>query len=43
MVFFAWQNIRRRYPPPFAWFERYVFGRAAGIAGTATAADVLRV
>ena len=42
VVFFAWQNIRRRYPPPFAWFERYVFGRAAGIAGTATAADVLR-
>ena len=24
------------------WFERYVFGRGAGIAGTATAADVLR-
>lgn len=42
VVFFAWQNIRRRYPPPFAWFERYVFGRAAGIAGTVTAADVLR-
>ncbi|MDE2991979.1 MAG: glycosyltransferase family 4 protein [Chloroflexota bacterium] len=42
VVFFAWQNIRRRYPPPFAWFERYVFGRAAGIAGTATAGDVLR-
>ncbi|MCY3912938.1 MAG: glycosyltransferase family 4 protein [Chloroflexi bacterium] len=42
VVFFAWQNIRRRYPPPFAWFERYVFGRAAGIAGTATAAEVLR-
>jgi len=39
VVFFAWQNIRRRYPPPFAWFERYVFGRAAGIAGTVTAAD----
>ena len=42
VVFFAWQNIRRRYPPPFAWFERYVFGRAAGIAGTETAAEVLR-
>lgn len=42
VVFFAWQNIRRRYPPPFAWFERYAFGRAAGIAGTATAAEVLR-
>ena len=42
VVFFAWQNIRRRYPPPFAWFERYVFGRAAGIAGTVTAGDVLQ-
>ncbi len=42
VVFFAWQNIRRRYPPPFGWLERYVFGRAAGIAGTATAASVLR-
>ena len=42
VVFFAWQNIRRRYPPPFGWFERYVFGRAAGIAGTETAAQVLR-
>lgn len=42
VIFFAWQNIRRRYPPPFAWFERYVFRRAAGIAGTPTAAEVLR-
>ena len=42
VVFFAWQNLRRRYPPPFAWFERYVFGRAAGIAGTVTAGEVLR-
>ena len=42
VVFFAWQNLQRRYPPPFRWFERYVFGRAAGIAGTATAAKVLR-
>lgn len=41
VVFFAWQNLRRLYPPPFRWFERYVFGRAAGIAGTTTAADVL--
>ncbi len=41
-VFFAWQNLRRSYPPPFRWFERYVFGRAAGIAGTESAAQVLR-
>ena len=41
-VFFAWQNLRRSYPPPFRWFERYVFARAAGIAGTESAARVLR-
>lgn len=23
-VFFSWQNLNRRYPPPFSWFERYV-------------------
>ncbi len=42
VVFFAWQNLKRSYPPPFRWLERYVFKRAAGIAGTASAADVLR-
>lgn len=42
LVFFAWQNIERSYPPPFSWFERYVFRHAAGIAGTATAAQVLQ-
>jgi glycosyltransferase involved in cell wall biosynthesis len=27
--FYAAQNILKRYPPPFAWFERYVFQHAA--------------
>ncbi len=25
-LFFSWQNIRRRYPLPFRWLERYVLG-----------------
>lgn len=42
-VFFTWQNLRRRYPPPFSFFERYVFGVSAyAIAGNAEAVDVLR-
>src|SRR5205814_337180 len=33
-LFFTWQNLLRRYPPPFRWFERSVFARSAfGIAG----------
>src|SRR5215216_3385625 len=28
-VFFTWQNLRRRYPPPFNLFEQYVFRHAA--------------
>ncbi|MCE2489402.1 MAG: glycosyltransferase family 4 protein [Anaerolineae bacterium] len=42
-LFFCWQNILRRYPPPFNLGERYVLRRADHvIAGTAGAADVLR-
>lgn len=42
-VFFAWQNLRKRLPPPFGAMRSYVFRRAAGaIAGTEAAADVLR-
>ena len=40
-VFFAWQNLNRRYLPPFSWFERYSYRNAAAIAGTETALDVL--
>jgi len=42
-LFFTWQNLPRRYPPPFAWMERYVHARSAhAIAGNREAAEVLR-
>ena len=42
-LFFTWQNIARRYPPPFNWGERWVMRRADfAIAGAESAADVLR-
>jgi glycosyltransferase involved in cell wall biosynthesis len=42
-LFFTWQNINRPYPPPFRWFETYVYQRSAyAIAGNAEAVDVLR-
>jgi glycosyltransferase involved in cell wall biosynthesis len=30
-VFATFQNISKRYPPPFSWFERYALRRANGI------------
>ena len=42
-LFFTWQNLVRRFPPPFDHFERASFHRAShAIAGNPTAADVLR-
>lgn len=42
-VVFSWQNIRRRYPPPFAWMESYVLHHAdALIVGNAEAREVWR-
>jgi glycosyltransferase involved in cell wall biosynthesis len=42
-LFFAWQNLDKRLPPPFAAVRRRVFGSVAGgIAGTSEAARVLR-
>src|ERR671933_2077943 len=42
-LFFTWQNIAQRYPPPFSLMERYTFAHAAhAIAGNAAAADILR-
>ena len=42
-VFFSWQNLRRRYPPPFCWFESYILRRAAaGIVGNHDAVRVWR-
>ncbi len=42
-VFFAWQNLYRRYPPPFRLFELYNYRRAsAAIVGNRDAGLVLR-
>jgi glycosyltransferase involved in cell wall biosynthesis len=43
VVFFSWQNLDRRYPPPFSLFERINYRlAAAAVAGNHEAADVLR-
>ena len=42
-TFFTWQNLWRRYPPPFAWMEQANYRRAPiAIAGSQDAAAVLR-
>ena len=42
-IFFSWQNLKRSYPPPFSWFERYPLQyAAAGIVGNADAEQVWR-
>jgi glycosyltransferase involved in cell wall biosynthesis len=42
-LFFTWQNLARRYPPPFAWWERATYGMARhALAGSQAAAQVLR-
>jgi glycosyltransferase involved in cell wall biosynthesis len=42
-LFFTWQNIAQRYPPPFSLLERYTFAHAAhAIAGNAAAGDIIR-
>lgn len=42
-VFFTWQNLRRRLPPPFSWLLSYVLNRAGGaLAGNAEAQVILR-
>ncbi|HML22763.1 MAG TPA: glycosyltransferase [Aggregatilinea sp.] len=42
-LFFSWQNIARRYPPPFSWGERWVLRHVdRAIMGTQSAADVWR-
>ncbi|MDI3339586.1 MAG: glycosyltransferase [Sphaerobacter sp.] len=43
VVFFTWQNLYRRYPPPFRLFELVNYRlAAAGVAGIQDAAEVLR-
>ncbi len=42
-LWFSWQNLLRRYPPPFSFVERYCLRRAdAAIAGSHSAAQVWR-
>ena len=42
-LFFSWQNIARRYPPPFSTLERYVLRRADyGLVGNREAVQVWR-
>lgn len=42
-LFFSWQNLLRRYPPPFSWMEQDVLRRAdAGLAGNQAALEVWR-
>jgi glycosyltransferase involved in cell wall biosynthesis len=42
-LFFSWQNLCRRYPPPFHWMEAYCYRVATrAIAGSAEVAEVLR-
>jgi glycosyltransferase involved in cell wall biosynthesis len=41
-LFFTWQNLARRYPPPWSWVESYVLERADyAIAGNREALGVL--
>lgn len=43
ILFFTWQNLYRRYPPPFSWFEKLNYRLAsAAVAGNHEAAAVLR-
>ncbi len=42
-LFFSWQNITRRYPPPFAWGEAWTLRTVDyALMGTESAADVWR-
>jgi glycosyltransferase involved in cell wall biosynthesis len=41
-IFFTWQNLLRRYPPPFNWIERWVLRRARyALLGNCDAGRVL--
>lgn len=43
VLFFTWQNINRRYPPPFSWMESYVLRHSAyGLVGNQEAIQVWR-
>lgn len=43
VVFFTWQNLWKKFPPPFGLMERHVLRRAQGaIAGSVSAAEFLQ-
>ena len=43
-LFYTWQNIYKKYPPPFSWTEQAVLNRsAAAVTGNDEATQVLRV
>ncbi len=42
-LWFSWQNLHRRYPPPFRWMERYNLHHVDyALTGSQTAAEVWR-
>ncbi len=42
-LWFSWQNLQRRYPPPFSWMERYNLTHIDyGMVGSESAARVWR-
>ncbi len=42
-LFFTWQNIQKRYPVPFSWFERHNYAVASiAISGNQEAKEILR-
>ncbi|MCU0479735.1 MAG: glycosyltransferase family 4 protein [Anaerolineae bacterium] len=42
-LFFSWQNIKRHYPPPFSWGERWVLNKIDyALMGTDSAGDIWR-
>ena len=42
-LFFSWQNLNRRYPPPFSWGERWMLKSSDyALVGTESAGDVWR-
>lgn len=42
-LFFSWQNLNRRYPPPFSWGERWMLNHVDyALMGTESAAEVWR-
>lgn len=42
-LFYTWQNIFKKYPPPFSNIEKYIFKNCgAAVTGNSEASDVLR-